>query len=360
MARILYAASVMGHINAFHKSYVDALRSAGHELTVMANGEGADINIPFEKKIFSRKNRVCRKMIKKAVEDGRFDAIIVNTTLAAYHIRLAIGRGFCGRVVNVVHGYLFSMKKRGVKGNLMLLAERLLRRRTDSVIVMNGEDLEIANKYKLARGEVDFIKGMGAVCRSADREREKMREALGVDGRFVIVFVGELSKRKNQEYLISSLSDLKKRIPNVHLLLVGDGDERARLGQLAKSTGVASDVTFLGRRSDPCDVIRASDVYVSASKSEGLPFNIIEALGCGVPIVASDVKGQSDLISGGCGVLFDLSDLDSFLEAVESFYDGRRTVDGEAMMRRYNEYSFDAVFSDTYAKICRAAGLGEK
>ncbi|MBO5944984.1 MAG: glycosyl transferase family 1, partial [Clostridia bacterium] len=76
MARILYAASVIGHIDAFHTPYIDALRSGGHTVTVMANGEGADINIPFEKKIFSGKNRACRKMIREAVRRGDFDAII--------------------------------------------------------------------------------------------------------------------------------------------------------------------------------------------------------------------------------------------------------------------------------------------
>ena len=357
MARLLYAASVIGHIDAFHTPYIDALRSGGHTVTVMANGEGADINIPFEKKIFSRKNRACRKMIREAVRRGDFDAIVINTTLAAYHIRRAIGSHFAGRVVNVVHGYLFPMKKRSLKGRLMLLAEKLLKKRTDAVLVMNREDLEIAEKYKLSAEAPIFIPGMGATCEAELTSRADMRQRLNLEDKFVLTFVGELSGRKNQAYLITALPEIKAHIPNAHLLLVGEGDERETLTSLLKARGLSDSVTLLGKRSDPCDVIRASDLYVSASVSEGLPFNIIEALGVGIPIVASRVKGQVDLLVEGAGLLYDLEDKDSFVNAVSAVYQGEVKLDPTVAKATFDKYSFDTVFKKTYSAICKAVGI---
>ena len=89
MSKILYTASTMSHINNFHIDYIEALRKEGHTVLVMARGEGADFDIPFEKKIFSRKNTECRRNIRKILIREKFDAIILNTTLAAFHIRLA-------------------------------------------------------------------------------------------------------------------------------------------------------------------------------------------------------------------------------------------------------------------------------
>ena len=106
MSKILYTASTMSHINNFHLDYINALRSEGHTVLTMARGEGADFNIPFEKKLLSPKNTRCRKEIKRILENEKFDIVILNTTLSAFHIRLAMPRRR-PRVLNIVHGYLF-------------------------------------------------------------------------------------------------------------------------------------------------------------------------------------------------------------------------------------------------------------
>ena len=104
MSKILYVASTYSHIKSFHLEYIKALRAAGHEVLIMANGSEADYNIPFEKRIFSRRNSVCRKEISKIVKEEHFDAILLNTTLAAFHVRLALNGKKRPRVVNFVHG----------------------------------------------------------------------------------------------------------------------------------------------------------------------------------------------------------------------------------------------------------------
>ena len=170
MSKILYAASTYGHIKAFHLDYIAALKSEGHEVKTLAAGEGADYNIPFEKRMLSLANLRCRAEIARIVNEGGFDAIIVNTTLAAFHIRLALGKKR-PRLLNVVHGYLFSENSNLFKKSALLFCEWMLRKRTDAILVMNEEDERIARKYSLAKS-IDCIRGMGVKDVPATRSRE--------------------------------------------------------------------------------------------------------------------------------------------------------------------------------------------
>ena len=352
MSKILYVASNIEHINNFHLPYIAALRNDGHEVLVMARGSGADFDIPFEKRIFSRENKKCQKEIRKIVEREGFDAIILNTSLAAYHVRRALPKRLRPRVVNFVHGYLFSKKIKGFKEMLLLWAEKMLRSRTDKILVMNSEDFEIAKKHHLSKAEPVMTLGMGAACKLAEMSREQIRKELSAEDKTVLTFVGELSGRKNQKMLIEALSILKKSVPNATLWLVGDGAERDSLTLLSDRLGLSDSVAFLGRQSNPCDFIRASDVYVSAAKIEGMPFNIIEALGTGASVVASDIKGHRDLLSGGAGILYPEGDREAFVRAV---IDAMRRDDMRAKAYEvYKAYSFDSVFESTYKSITEA------
>ena len=306
----------MTHINNFHLGYIDALRADGHTVSVMARGEGADYDIPFEKKFFSAKNTACRRRIRAIVRREGFDTVILNTTLAAFHTRLALPRRSRPRVINIVHGYLFSRNTGFIKRTLLSLCERLVADKTDAIVVMNAEDKEIAEKMQLCRGKISFIDGVGVEVRNIITPPEEIKREYG-EGKYSLLFVGELSARKNQEFLIGALPKIRERIPNAVLWLVGDGGERDNLEALAGRLGISDAVTFFGKRTDACDFMRAADLYVSAAKIEGLPFNIVEALGCGQYTVVSDIKGHRDVVnSTRVGTLYPEGDASAFVDAV--------------------------------------------
>ncbi len=352
MKKILYVASVSSHIDSFHTPYIDALRSEGYEVSVMANGEGVDFNVPFRKRLFDKENKRARKLIKKIVMREGFDAILLNTSLAAFHTRLALGKRR-PRVVNIVHGYLFPLKPSGglkarLKRRLLLLAERLVSKKTDSIIVMNGEDVKIAKKYRLTDGEIRLCRGMGVKARQPSDTRETLRDSLGMTDKFVILFAGELSARKNQAYLIRLLPRIIGEIPNAELWLLGEGGEKERLRELAAELGVSERVRLLGQRSDVIDYMAACDAYASASISEGLPFNIIEALSVGAYTVCSSVKGHEDALNGG-GESFCLSDTEHAAELIIRAKDFTPPL-GEAI-EAARRFCFDSVFDETYRLI---------
>lgn len=353
--KMLYAASTMSHINNFHLDYIEALRRDGYTVKVMARGDGADYDIPFEKKFFSSENTACRTEIKEILEHERFDIILLNTSLAAYHIRIALPKEKRPRVINLVHGYLFSEDIGFLKRVALAFAEKLVANKTDSIIVMNEWDRRVAEEKKLCLGTVHFCRGMGASVKEQAVSPERIRRERGCQNKFVMCFVGELSDRKNQKFLIHAMNEIKEVIPNAQLWLVGDGKGREKLEALAGRIDLSESVTFLGRRENACDYMRACDLYVSASTIEGMPFNLIEAMGCGKTVLASRVKGHKDLVEDGkSGYLFKLDDMDDFVSKVVAYYKGELSLSHEDIVARYNAFAKETVFEETLNVIKRS------
>lgn len=286
--KILIAASNMVHINNFHRPYIDAFRAAGHSVYVMAKGEGADFDIPFKKRSLSFKNWRLSRKIREIIKKEEFDVIYLHTTLAAFWVRMAL-KGLKKRpyVVNTVHGYLFGQGCGSLHNKIYLFCEKYLRKQTDEIVVMNQEDYEIATKHRLCLGDVTFSNGMGV------RFKENIGEAkrLG-SGECSIAFVGEISKRKNQMLLVQAMKSLE----NCSLTLVGDGDERDTIEAYIKKEGLEQRVFITGFTKEAYEYIKGCDIYASASQIEGLPFNIMEAMYLNKPIVASRIKGHTDLL----------------------------------------------------------------
>ena len=353
--KILYAASTMSHINNFHTDYIERLRADGYVVKVMAKGAGADYNIPFEKKLLSPINTACRQDIKRILTREKFDAIILNTSLAAFHIRLACPKLQRPRIINIVHGYLFSKTGGKLKNAILLLCEKLLAKRTDSIIVMNDEDRRIVEKHRLCTGEVYTTRGMGAQIRAQKTATESIRDEFRLNGKYVMSFVGELSERKNQEFLINAHRKIKEKIPEAVLMLVGNGALREYYESLIDEYDLADSVILTGQREDACDIMRASDLYVSASSVEGMPFNIIEALGCGKTVVASRIKGHEDLIENcKSGYLFEYGKTDDYIDCVVNVYIGNLRLDKENIEARYRLYDKKNVLPETYGVIKEA------
>lgn len=111
-----------------------------------------------------------------------------------------------------------------------------------------------------------------------------------------VVVVAGLNNQKGHEYLFRSIPIIRKRIPSVQFLLVGDGHLRNYLEDLAGLLGITESITFMGFRSDVADIVRASDLFVLPSIFEGMPLSVIEAMACGKAVVATDVDGTADVV----------------------------------------------------------------
>lgn len=306
--KIIIAASNMVHINNFHREYIDKFKSEGHEVLVLASGEGADIEIPFKKRAFSLKNAFLSLKIRKIIKQEKPDVIYLHTSLCAFWVRFALK---CMKnrplVVNTVHGYLFGNGYGSLHNKIYLLCEKILKKQTDNIVVMNEEDEKIAKENSLCLGSVYKINGMGI-----NFLKKEIPNTTPAYPPKKLIYVGEISKRKNQIMLVRALEYL----PECHLTLVGDGGERAKIEKYARTHNLSDRLTVTGFTRDVGKYIKEADLYVSASTTEGLPFNILEALKAKLPIVATRVKGQSDLLPDEC--LYEINDIDAFVSLVKS------------------------------------------
>ena len=310
--KILFTASTYSHIVRFHRPYLRAFAQQGWTVDAACGGVPMDIpecrrviHLPLEKSIAAPANFKAAALLRRELKAEGYSLISTHTSLAAFFTRLA-AHSLETKVVNTCHGYLFDDDTPAPKRALLLEAERLTARGTDLLLTMNQTDFQIAEKYHLGK-EILSIPGMGVDFSSLDAcpptAGELLRAELALpEDAFALLYPAEFSSRKSQTTLLRALTLLPE---DVFLLLPGDGSLLDECKALARRLGIERRVRFPGNVEGMAPWYAAADCAVSASRSEGLPFNVMEAMHTGLPVVATAVKGHIDLIRDGVnGFLF--------------------------------------------------------
>ena len=195
-----------------------------------------------------------------------------------------------------------------------------------------------------------YMRGMGLSPFAITSPDDRLRLLFAAPHDLLLTFVGELSYRKNQIFLVRAVARLREEGLPVRLLLVGEGSERKKLIRTIGKLGLSGAVFLVGNREPVLPYLAVTDLYVSASRSEGLPFNILEAMQCGLPVIASRVRGQEDLLSDNS--LYPLDDMDAFCAAVRRYSEGARGV-SSVSYPNLGKYLLPAVFEENL-KILRS------
>lgn len=365
MKKILFAASTLSHIENFHIPYLKYFKDNGFEVHVIGK-ENNKLPIPyvdkvipinFEKNMFSIKNFISAFGISKLIRKEKYSIISTHTILASFFTRLGIMLSLKKHplVINTVHGYLFDENSNFLKKNIMILAEKLVRPVTDTILVMNSTDYEIAKKYNLYKKSLYSIGGMGINASkfpfSTQENKSYLREKYNIPkDDFLLIYVAEFSKRKNQQFLIDSMKSLiSEGYNNVKLLLLGDGILLNNMKEYSKALGIKDNIIFKGYIKEVCDYYQISDICVSSSRIEGLPFNIMEAMSTGLPVIASKIKGHIDLVNpGGNGFLYEYNNINEFCNHVKILYNDRDLLNKMRISshKLSKNYYLDTVFSE--------------
>ena len=195
----------------------------------------------------------------------------------------------------LIHGEHGTMMEK--KRNIFL--QRFLWKRFGQVLSVSS-----AHRDKLCR-IIGFPKEkISVIVNGVDTEKfhpgsnnPLIRQQLGIqEGHVVIGAVGRLVPVKNHALLVHAMKLLLETNPKVSLVIVGDGPLEGELRELVKDNGLSSRVFFTGRRSDIDQVLQSFDIFVLSSLSEGLSNTVLEAMSCGLPVVATDVGGNSEMV----------------------------------------------------------------
>ena len=368
-AKLLYAASSYIHLMNFHLPYLRALRERGWEIHALCGDPRGEIPfadrtiaVPFRKKMSAPDNFHAAAQIRELVRSEGYALVIVHTSLAAFFVRLALkGLRHRPKLINMVHGYLFDDETPAPKKQILLAAEQMTAPETDLLITMNRWDHELAQKRRLAAREV-FVPGVGVdLSRFAAASPEagrRQREALGIpEEDFVLLYAAELSARKSQPVLIRALRELPER---ARLVLAGSGAGETECRALAGQLGLEDRILFPGHVGNVGDWYAMADAVATASRIEGLPFNVMEAMVLRKPVVASRVKGHEDLIEDGVsGLLYPYGDAKACAAAIRRLMDdpalGGRLA--ETAAEQVGKYSLEQVFPQVMAAYESLTGV---
>ena len=163
--------------------------------------------------------------------------------------------------------------------------------------------------------DIDVIPNFIDTERFHRAQKDHFKQALCPDGEKVMVHVSNFREAKRAPEVVEVFSKLRAEGFDLKLLLVGDGPDRMPTERLARERGVYDDVRFLGKQEPVEEILSIADVFLMPSGSETFGLAALEAMSCGVPVVASDIGGLPELVvDGETGYLCPLGDLDAFAE----------------------------------------------
>jgi glycosyltransferase involved in cell wall biosynthesis len=260
-----------------------------------------------------------------------------------------VGRLAGARVVATVH----SDKRYGVK-------ERFVLGRSDLVLCCGKEVLQNIRNF-IPLEKMNFLNNAIRKQDVIDYRRQVSLERFGIDENSnILASLGRLHHEKGYDVLIKAFRTVIKDVPNVILLIGGDGEERNSLNELVESKGLGAHVKLLGLISETNDMLESCDVYINSSRCEGLPMTLLEAMAHGKPIVATNVGGNPEVVRNGMtGLLVPPENPEKLAEAIVKMLKDeplRKNLGNAAFALFNGEYTIDrhcATLANYYLQVMK-------
>ena len=358
-------ASVASMIDLFNMDNIAMLEEMGYEVHVAANFQFGnaisqervnqaknelllrgiqvfDISIPRRVTDITRIIRSYRKT-KALIDENKYSIVHCHTPIGGVIARFAARKArvkYNTKVIYTAHGFHFY-KGAPLKNWLLYYpVEVICSLWTDVLITINREDYARA-KNRMKAKRIEYVPGVGinaAAYSNAIVDRDKKRHELGVpQDTLFILSVGELIPRKNHETVIRAI--LKLNSLNLMYFICGRGELNEYLQGLVSNLGLSERVKLLGFRTDITELCKCADLFILPSFQEGLPVALMEAMASGLPCIASNIRGNTELIiEGAGGYLCPPDDVSSFAQSIERLAQDSKT------RKKLGEYNKGKIF----------------
>jgi len=297
--------------------------------------------IPMQRRPGFLSDRKALRALQALMRKERFDLVHTHASKGGFLGRLAAHRVGLSPVVHTPHTFAFERRDTRLTW-LYRMLERRAARWTDRMVLV-AESQRAAALQVCPEGKLVVIENGVEPPPSPSILRPIARELLEIPSdTLAVAFVGRVTPQKDIQTFLSTAARLTASRPDVRFFLLGGADNgpyvrslRPRFGQGAWRTlfrDVALEghvhwsddlpIRLLGQRDDADELVTAFDVVLLPSIYEGLPYSLLEAMACGVPVVASDVTGNRDVIDDGeNGLLVPPGQVDGFVEGVGRLLD---------------------------------------
>ncbi len=337
MNSLLVVTTIPATLRSFLLPFAYHFRAQGWRVDAMAQGVSACTEclkafdqvweVEWSRNPLDPKNlKVAPRQIRDVLAQSGYDLVHVHTPVAAFVTRYALNglrkRGG-PKVIYTAHGFHFYRGGAPTKNAIFLALEKLAGGWTDYLIVINREDEAAAKHYRFVPAErIRYMPGIGVDIEhyspNAVPELDVVRvyQDLGLLlGTPLFLSVAEFIPRKRHQDILRAFAQLAR--PQAHLAFAGGGPLIEKMQRLAYDLGVQNQVHFLGLRHDVPTLIRASVATLLASEQEGLPRSVMESLCLEIPVIGTEIRGNRDLLEGGCGLLVQVGDIEGLAQAMD-------------------------------------------
>ncbi len=250
------------------------------------------------------------KKVKNFISDKKFDLVHAHGTRANSNVLWA-SKKLNVPVIYTIHGWSFHPDQKMVVQKLRIAGEKYLTSKSNLNISVSKSNQQSGKQFIKNFQSIVVNNGIDLQKFNPDKPYKNIREGLGIstDERLVL-FLARFTNHKQPLTLINAFSKALSDYPDMHLLMVGDGDQKNEATQLIQLLALEKKITLLPFRQDVPDVLASADIYVLPSLWEGLPIGLLEAMSMQKAIIASNVDGTSEIIENNVnGILVQTDEL---------------------------------------------------
>lgn len=236
------------------------------------------------------------KKIKKFIRDHQIDVVHAHGTRANSNVLWA-ARSLGIPVVYTVHGWSFHQDQNRFVRNIRVFGEKYLTKRSSLNISVSASNKESGKKFIPSFQSLVINNGIDQRKFNPSGSFKNIRAELGIsEDKVLILFIARFTGHKQPLSLIEAFSKALPQNPRLHLLMVGDGDEKQKALEIIKTRRLENNVTLQPFRNDVPAVLAAADIFVLPSLWEGLPIGLLEAMAMGKAVIATNVDGTSEVV----------------------------------------------------------------